>query len=757
MTIGIMTWYQYYNYGTSLQLYALYTVLAEYGADPYVINYCAREKGLDGDISGFVDEVSQKIYHLLHRPIKNCERDNKFKYFLEKNLRFTDKCDTLSELEQLNNWIDVFICGSDQIWAPSCFDPHYFLDFVIDSERTIAYAPSVGLSSIDNSYIRERIKSLSARIAFLSSREKIGAQIISELTGRRVEVTLDPTLLLTREVWQKLAGKEQNSEPYLLVYFLGDNQKYWHAIYSIAKERNLSVKIIPVYKSDYKRDGSIQSPIGPEEFLGLVEGASFICTDSYHGMLFSIQFHKEFCVFKRFPDKSKNNQNSRIFQIVDLFHLRDRVYKSNLKVLLDKGIDYDEVDSILNQKRLESEHYLQGALDIVSDYKQVPSKNNIKKNLTLCCGCGACAAICSAKAIAIEVNEEGFYEAVLIEEKCISCGKCRQVCPYLNRRNENLCDDGVLYSFKEKSLDVLMKSSSGGAAYAIGKTAVLEDFRIVGCCFDKDIQKAIHVVARGKESLQKMQGSKYMQSSFSNIVSDIQNQDKLIVFGTPCQIAAARNLCTGKDVVFVDLICHGVPSYHLYERYQEYLYRFHGIDSKHMDVTFRYKPKGWRNRYIRIDDSHKVIVNHQNKDPYFLCFEYGICYAKSCYECPWRNKSKADIRVGDYWGPRFEKDKTGVSMVLALTDTGNSWIDKLNKQKFGRLERASMEDFLNYQQIYNIGAPVFRDKVFEELCNGNPIEHIIRDYALPVHKIAMRRRKLEPVKKIIKKVVRYHE
>ncbi|HRU99601.1 MAG TPA: polysaccharide pyruvyl transferase family protein, partial [Ruminococcus sp.] len=260
MNIGIITWFQYYNYGTSLQLVALSKTIESICCQPNVLKYYAKERPVVVQNSA-INEVLLKLNSKLINPIyTNEEKDKKFLDFYQSYLSFTESVSLMSDLQKLNDRFDAFVCGSDQIWAPSCFDPHFFLDFVFDDNKKIAYAPSVGLPTIEDKHIRSQIKHLTKRIRFLSTREESGSKIISELCGRNVQTVLDPTLLLNAEQWQPFCKDVSINEkkPYLLVYMLGKNEWQWKVIYKIAGVLNLAVKVIPVFKKDLKRQGCIK-------------------------------------------------------------------------------------------------------------------------------------------------------------------------------------------------------------------------------------------------------------------------------------------------------------------------------------------------------------------------------------------------------------------------------------------------------------------------------------------------------------------
>ena len=427
MKIGIMTWFQYHNYGTSLQVVALSKVLNKLGQETSVINYKETRSAIflhkENVVKDVYIQMKNRIEEHPYHRYEEKVREEKFESFLKKNLKFTKRVSILPEFEDLNDEFDAFVCGSDQIWSPSFYNPRYFLDFVIDDYKKIAYAPSIGTNKIDDDNTKAQMIKHIERIKYISTREKTGADLIENNIGRHVETVLDPTLLLTEKEWEKMTTDfADNFRPYLLVYMLGRNEKYWKNIYEIAKRLKLEVKIIPVFFRDLKREGCIKKPVGPEDFLSLIKNAQYICTDSFHGMIFSINFRKSFCIFERFKANDQSNQNSRIYNALDMFGLESRIYKKESKNCIAeiyRNIDYSKVSKILDAEREKSINYLINALDGV-----LVAKNTCKKNISngeiLCCGCGVCEKVCPTKAIAIEIDNRGFYRSVLDEKKCIS-------------------------------------------------------------------------------------------------------------------------------------------------------------------------------------------------------------------------------------------------------------------------------------------------------------------------------------------------
>ncbi len=753
MKVAILTWFHYHNYGTALQVYALCKTLEKLGYKADVVRYIPYNQDTshlsDGLLAYYAGKISRRLSAFGSRPVSEEATHSLFSDFLRDNLTFTPRCETFSDFRELNNTYDAFICGSDQIWAPSRYNPRYFLDFVECPERMIAYAPSVGLNQIKNPDIADEIQRLSSRFTWISTRERSGSALIADLIGRKVETVIDPTLLLEEQEW--CSEDNQSESPYLLAYFLGRNERQWAKVYETAATQHLQVKVIPIFTKDLKRSGCLQTPVGPNEFLRLLKNTAFICTDSFHGTAFAINFRKQFLSFERFKANEPCNQNSRIYNLLELTGLRHRLYSPKEGfAAYGTSIDYGEVCQHLQQAREHSLNFLGSALKHIEAHAPTP-KSRIGKENSICCGCAACSMSCPVNAISME-ERDGFKTAVVNEDKCISCGKCANVCPLFGTLQSKTVAESELYSYKDAAAEVLETSSSGGAAYRIAQHYSEKGYAIIGCIFDAEEQRARHILIRPEEAdkLPLLKGSKYTPSDFSGVVNELKyGTSPLVVFGTPCQIAGARKIASAKrEIIYVDLICHGVPSKLAYDKYRTYLNVRHGMKTEHLRISFRHKKMGWRERYIYSTDGKKQYCAHQDKDPYFRIFESCFAFARSCYECRFRASSVADIRVGDYWHNKFAQDTTGVSMVISFTEKGKEIVPLLKET--GSLQMQDASDYFECQQSTNAPQPVFYKRLTASLNNNlSSLEQIADKYVLPFE----RRRKIYRVLRYLKKII----
>lgn len=217
MKTGIMTWFTYHNYGTALQLTALSDKIKSLGHDTVLINYSPRPLPADKEnehitakfiVKDIARFIAKRINSYDGRIYNVDEREEKFEDFIGKNISLTAECNTQPELEDIAGQLDAVICGSDQIWSPLCYDPHYFLDFVHDHTKKIAYAPSIDPSHIISKTVKDKIIDMAGDIDYVSVREHKAASAFSQWLNKDVKTTLDPALLLDAGDWEKYIPDE---------------------------------------------------------------------------------------------------------------------------------------------------------------------------------------------------------------------------------------------------------------------------------------------------------------------------------------------------------------------------------------------------------------------------------------------------------------------------------------------------------------------------------------------------------------------
>lgn len=321
--VAILTWWHYQNYGTALQVTALYNLLRQLGLEVDVVNYIPS--GKEYATNKKADDEHNRNWEKYSR-VKDEGRDKKYKAFLEKNITFTERVVTDEDFDELNKKYDFFIAGSDQIWSPKVFDGRYFLDFVRDNRRKASFAPSMSMLTIENEFVRERMRNLLSQIKHLSVREEHTVAVFEEELGiRNVEIMPDPTLLFDQKFWQQFIRKTKGGgEKFILCYFLGESENAWCHAEKISQLTGLPIKILPIFEKDAKHGEFIYN-VGPEEFLELISDAEVVLTDSFHAVIFSIIFQRPFFAVERFKGSSTNSQNSRVYNLLRNTNLESRL------------------------------------------------------------------------------------------------------------------------------------------------------------------------------------------------------------------------------------------------------------------------------------------------------------------------------------------------------------------------------------------------------------------------------------------------
>lgn len=374
--IGILTYHHNYNYGTELQAIALqYYIENKLCKECEIINY-QPDDGYSGKVL-IETRIRRSLHYIKHfrkyfTLFKNRynvrEKKKQFDVFLQEYMRVSPRITQKSNLVDIVSNYSTVAVGSDQTWNPLVSQWETFLlDYVQDGTKKVAYAPSLGTGEIPQGYL-EIYKNSLASFSYISCREASGATFLSELLNRDVKVVLDPTMLLKKEEWLKFASPiSAVKKPYLLVYMLGDNADHRRVILNIANRYNLNIVSLPISFREMLDTNGTGVYCGPGGFISLLNDADFICTDSFHGTMFSINFNKDFYAFTKFGKDETGSDNKRLFDALSMFSLEDRMYKGNEPT--NRYIDYDRTNSIINTMRLEANEFLKNALCECKDMK----------------------------------------------------------------------------------------------------------------------------------------------------------------------------------------------------------------------------------------------------------------------------------------------------------------------------------------------------------------------------------------------------
>ena len=369
MKIGLVTWIGIGNYGTVLQSFALHKKLSMLGYDVFII--CGfRKLGVLGAMAklllretGILD-LRMKARFKSTQPLSS----NKFYRFVKSNYNIATPVFT-KELVNIVNTTDVFLAGSDQIWnVRHLFDPFMFLDFAANKKK-ISYASSIGISDIPQKY-RTKIKELLGGFSHIGVREKTAVNVLGKITGRKdITQVLDPTFLLTAEDWANVCKESKYEiklpDKFILCYLIGkgkDNEKMISEIIEQAGIENVIVVPAGENPGISINGASIYRYAGPAEFVDLIRQADLVCTDSFHATALSINLSKDFVELLRFKDGDAASQNSRIYDLLDQYGLRGRLYTGDGNVPAGK-IDYAPIQEKLKTDRGRSLKFLADSIE----------------------------------------------------------------------------------------------------------------------------------------------------------------------------------------------------------------------------------------------------------------------------------------------------------------------------------------------------------------------------------------------------------
>ena len=681
MRVGIITIPDFNNYGNRLQNYALQKTIENMGFN--TVSYVPYKPSL---LKCIVKELLKfNEYKYIKEKILNIKRLSNYLKFDKKYVN-TKEVRSTKYPDRINSECDCFVAGSDQIWNPMWYTEYSFLQFA-DNKKKIAYAASFGCDKIPQKS-KLIYSNLLSKFRFLSVREKTGKNIIEQLTDQKAKVVLDPTLLLSVQEWKQIEKKPQfkiDKKKYVLTYFLGGidlNRK--NIIEKIALRNNCKI-----YQLNDKTISHIYK-CGPSEFVYLIDNSVFVLTDSFHASVFSIIFHVPFLVFDRLG-KGKEMGN-RIDTLLSITKLENRKVNEN-NINIDMKIDFKEADICLDIYKVQSLNFLN---DAINNMKKV----NLYNNKSQCCGCMACYNICPKHAIKIREDKYGYVYPVIDDERCISCKACLKVCNYTKNSFMNLPIE--CFAAVAKDEDILLNTASGGVFTAIAKTFLQNGGIVYGCSMElnKDYKLLKHIRVDTIDKLSLLSGSKYAQSNigdiYKKIKKDLDNNKKVLFSGTPCQVDGLNSFIGKyyKNLVTIDIICHGVPNSKIFFDYLNELEK--KIQKKIIEFKFRDKTYGWdligSYTCIEPDGSIKKYALHSRDSSYYQYFLGGDIYRENCYTCKYANPERcSDITIGDYWGVEdvhaeileknggcFNKNK-GISCILINTNKGKLNFDNTFK------------------------------------------------------------------------------
>ncbi len=336
--VGMITFHSAYNYGAILQTTALYHVLkSKCGVTPEIINYTGKAIVLADVIRFFpVSTVPKAFFAGLCTFPERYNKRKKYRIFFRRFLCATERFNSKRQLRRKCPSYPIVLCGSDQIWNPNLtlgVEKPYFLNWGL-SETVIkaSYAASFGVDKLPV-LAGKKIGALLKDLNYISVRESSGIEIVNQLADKDAVCCLDPTLLLTDKEWEAFALPVEIQKPYILIYQMQNNPQIYKTAALLKQKYGLYVVDINNYGYRQSMVDEALTEIGPGEFIGLFRDAAYVCTNSYHGLIFSLIFGKPAFIH------AGKRWNSRINYLLNLVGASQKLIVPE-KITADNFMDY---------------------------------------------------------------------------------------------------------------------------------------------------------------------------------------------------------------------------------------------------------------------------------------------------------------------------------------------------------------------------------------------------------------------------------
>jgi acetyltransferase-like isoleucine patch superfamily enzyme/coenzyme F420-reducing hydrogenase beta subunit len=345
-----------------------------------------------------------------------------------------------------------------------------------------------------------------------------------------------------------------------------------------------------------------------------------------------------------------------------------------------------------------------------------------------CNGCNACVDLCPENAISLKTDQEGFWYPVVDELNCKDCGLCEKVCPELHADDLRIHDfkTPICYAAVHKNLEVRFDSTSGGLFSALAEKMYKDGGYVGGAIYNEDFSVR-HIISDDKKDLKKLRSSKYAQSDTTGLFSKtkklLKSGEKVLVCGTPCQMAGLRGFLRKdyENLITVDFACRGINSPTVYRKFLDYMEKKYG--SKITYLKAKSKELGWRRlAYKIVFENGKTIFDPKETSLYTHGYLKANAYSRpSCYDCKFKGFPRhSDITLADFWGienvDKSLDNDLGTSMVMLTSKKGLAYFDQI-KQKI-KCKEVEFESVLpgNGAFVSSLDPPkVNREQFFDDL------------------------------------------
>ena len=381
------------NYGGVLQAYALRKVIADMGYEAEQLRYLTSSENTapllmrvkilfikslqnaitEKQLAAFIIRAGKfgitfvpgKIFNKLVVSKRRALRAENFARFNERYVPSSKVYTRKTVAESVDDY-DIFITGSDQVWNPNWFHAPYYLDFVPEKKTKIAYAASTAVSHFTQEQC-DKMQPLISRFQHISVREENAVSLLHGMTDKKIEWVLDPTLLLSAEEWNEVAAENPVKEPYVFTYILGNRKDNQKCAKDFAKKKGLKLVTFPFTASGSIRQaffGDIHSYDGSDVWLSLIRDAEYVITDSFHAVVFSIVYRKQFAVLKRSGDGERGSMNSRMYSLCKMFpEIERRIVGIEDISVIEEPLSQNISEVLLEKKKYSCEWLSHALMD----------------------------------------------------------------------------------------------------------------------------------------------------------------------------------------------------------------------------------------------------------------------------------------------------------------------------------------------------------------------------------------------------------
>lgn len=349
-----------------------------------------------------------------------------------------------------------------------------------------------------------------------------------------------------------------------------------------------------------------------------------------------------------------------------------------------------------------------------------------------CNGCYACTNTCPKNCIKMVSDNEGFWYPLVDKDKCIDCGMCEKVCPIIHKWHPDEIRKTTALAAINLNEKIRLKSSSGGIFTLIAEKIISQGGVVFGAAFANDFKSVHHICVDNVTDLEKLRGSKYVQSMIGDAYKQakyfLENGRKVLFTGTPCQIGGLYSyLQKPYDTLYTqDIICHGVPSPMVWEKYVEE--RERKSNSQTQRMFFRHKKYGWKTYAVLFEFSNNTAyVKNLREDSFMRAFLSNACLRPSCYNCSFKSiKRQADITLADFWGiqnvlPEMDDDK-GTSLVLIHSEKVQKLMESIQSISHTECVSEEVVTKFNSAAIQSAKMGEYRDIYMRRIVSESPDE-----------------------------------